>query len=314
MKLDISGDLVNMPDFFIVGAAKAGTTSLYSYLGQHPSIFFPSIKEPGFFCYSNLKKEALEIISKRHLSVTDELDYISLFSRAQENQIIGEASTDYLYFYEETIKELSEKYLSKLKSIKIIILLRNPTERAWSHFWMAKREFQEYLEFEEAISENVIEERKKEHLHFFYDYIGPGLYFEQVSAYMESFGKENVKVIFTEELQNSTDQIIKELVAFLNLNPAKIDTSERQNSGGGSLFSYTLFNLLFIRQSELKSLVRKILPSKGLKKIKYKIIKLLSRKEELGLKERNLLNKRFKKDIKNLSKLLNKDLNNWIND
>src|SRR5690348_11148544 len=81
------------PNFFLVGAAKAGTTSIYAYLSEHPQIFFPTIKEPHFFTQvhpSPEQKFLIEAVSKRSA-------YLRLYARAGSHRIIGDASPSYLW-------------------------------------------------------------------------------------------------------------------------------------------------------------------------------------------------------------------------
>jgi len=132
MASDISNK--RLPDAFIVGAAKSGTTSLYQMLASHSGLFFPKgEKEPFFFCFANKKPEGLEssIIDR----VTwEEEKYFELYANAPKDAVAIDASTAYLYRYEETIAHMKQYYGKDLASVKIIMLLRNPVERAWSHY------------------------------------------------------------------------------------------------------------------------------------------------------------------------------------
>lgn len=127
------------PDFFIVGAPKAGTTSIYSYLVQHPEIFMPARKEPYFFG------------QWRRNSEEDLRDYLRLFRGVPESKVAGEASTTYLY-----LQSAAEEIKAFRPDAKIIIMLRNPVDRAYSQYWHHVRlgwveaSFEEELEAEEA--------------------------------------------------------------------------------------------------------------------------------------------------------------------
>ena len=134
-------------DFFIVGAPKSGTTSLYHYLASHPDIFMSSKKEPNYFSKSEIKQQELYY-------PIDELDSFSdykiLFSGSKEGQILGESSVSYL-FYPEVASKLHEHN----SSAKIIILLRNPIERAFSHYLMDFRLGLVNESFESIIQKNI---------------------------------------------------------------------------------------------------------------------------------------------------------------
>jgi len=100
-----------LPDFFILGAEKSGTTSLYYYLNQHPDIFFPEIKEPGYFSYVVEKPRTFLYKEVDWSIVVDNLDdYGKLYEPALPGQLRGDASTVYLYDYKTVIDQISAKY------------------------------------------------------------------------------------------------------------------------------------------------------------------------------------------------------------
>ena len=109
-----------LPNFLIIGVPKAGTTSLYYWLKQHPEVYMSPIKEPHYFS---------QIGNKDH--ITDWDDYLRLFEGVKDEKIIGEASTSYFHFYEKAIPLIKNKLG---KNVKLLLILRNPIERAWSHY------------------------------------------------------------------------------------------------------------------------------------------------------------------------------------
>jgi hypothetical protein len=172
----------NLPNFLIVGAAKSGTSALHNYLNQHPDVFMPSynteginIKEPQFFVKQM-------VMNRIHSGVWDWESYKDLFKQAQNYQAIGEASVFYLYYFEEAIKNIKQ-YLTN--EVKIIIILRNPINRAFSAHQHVSRSIKENLSFEDAIS---LEEKRlmnNETLTPMVMYKDMGLYCAMVNAYLE---------------------------------------------------------------------------------------------------------------------------------
>jgi hypothetical protein len=118
MITNIEGEKVKLPYFLIVGAAKSGTTSLYYYLGQHPRVFMPGNKEPWFFASSSARVSEL---GKKGM-IKESREYSELFKDAQSTQVLGEASTGYLYLYDDTISNL-RRYHPGWKDLKIIMIL-----------------------------------------------------------------------------------------------------------------------------------------------------------------------------------------------
>ena len=142
---------IKLPNFLIVGAAKSGTTSLYHYLKQHPEIYMSPVKEPKFitaqflsFPFKGIGDEKVE-----QNIVKSYNEYCNLFKDVSKEKIIGEASPDNLYFFEKAINII----IYHLKNPKIIIILRNPIERAFSAYMYFINCNREYLSFEEALKE-----------------------------------------------------------------------------------------------------------------------------------------------------------------
>ena len=136
------------PNFFIVGTAKAGTTSLYEYLKQVPMIFMSSRKEPYFFVNDVLNRDSSNPIRNRR-------EYLNLFKNARNEVAIGESS---LYLWYPESAELIHK---EVPDARIIIILRNPIERAYSHYLMLMRGGEEKMSFHEALMSNKSNIEKK---------------------------------------------------------------------------------------------------------------------------------------------------------
>ena len=138
-----------LPNFLIVGAAKAGTTSLFEYLGEHPQIFTPAKKEPKFFSYgcypSPLKGPGDDLVESQIVKNFDE--YKKLFDNSDAYPLRGEASPDSLYYWNGAIPKIKKI----LGDVKIIIMIRNPANRAFSNYMHLIRDGRETLNFEAAL-------------------------------------------------------------------------------------------------------------------------------------------------------------------
>ncbi|MFQ6082954.1 MAG: sulfotransferase domain-containing protein [Candidatus Aminicenantia bacterium] len=306
--------LIRVPDFLIVGAARSGTTTIYSYLSKHPKIFMPKQKEPMFFCaygqgpfYVDLKtkKKALFIVSELK-------EYLKLFRSADNTQLIGEASTWYLYHYQLTIQNLKKIYGEKVNDLKIIIILRNPVERAWSHYSLKKRYGEEQLEFEQAIHPETIQHRIDNHLVLGFDYIGIGKYYNQVKAYKENF--EHVIILLFEELIENIPGGISEILQFLGVEGLNFYKKEKKLNVSGKPKNKiaAILDKLIFRPNVLKSFLKLFMPFKVRRDLKYSIGHKILTKESLSKKQRQALVDIYKEDILQLGKLIDKDLSNWL--
>ena len=182
--------MIKNPNFLVVGAAKSGTTSIYYYLKQHPEIFLPDLKECRFF--SNIKTSINNPITNKPHNVgiiNNYDDYIKLFENITVEKVIGDVSPDYLYYYQSSIKNIKKNLGNE---VKIIIILRNPIERAFSNYFHLVKENNFDLTFQETI------ERESEWINnniwWGFHVIKGGFYYEAVKAYIDNF--KNIKNIF----------------------------------------------------------------------------------------------------------------------
>lgn len=207
------------PNFFIVGAPKSGTTSLYEYFKQNPDIFMSPTKEPHYF--------SLITVPRNHpwlVPVRDREKYLKLFNKVKNEKIIGEASATYLA--DPKAPELIHKVSP---DARILISLRNPVERAFSHYLMLKSSGLTNLSFREEIKVGLPKE--------IHDYSKPynetllmGLYADSIKRYMKIFGSSKVKIIFLEEWSNDRLNSINEILRFLKVNSKISENNEKKHN------------------------------------------------------------------------------------
>jgi hypothetical protein len=210
-----------MPDFFIIGAQKGGTTSLYQYLIEHPNIAPIYVKEPHFFDIYYHKG----IGWYRSHFPTAAAKYYSRHIQKQD-LITGEASPYYL------IHPLVPTRIAKtLPRAKLIVLLRNPIDRAYSHYQDQKiQSGVELLSFEEAIEreetrlageeEKLIQDEKYiSYNHRHYSYLARSAYINQLPRWMSLFPKEQLLILKSEDLFTNSPAIVQQALHFLNLPP-----------------------------------------------------------------------------------------------
>ena len=296
---------MKLPNFLIVGAAKSGTSSLHNYLNQHPDIFLPTynihgvkVKEPRFLI-SKLVKDRL------HEGIWTLEEYQSLFFNCANYSAVGESTVLYLYYYEEAIKNI-KKYLGN--NIKIIIMLRNPIERAYSAYnFLVRRGIKEKLSFDEALKQ------EKHRLHKDYQmtpmvmYKAMGLYYKMVYAYMKNF--DNVHVIFYEDFTKNTSLEVSKVFSFLNIsNSHHIDISKKYNVGGKK-WKFEWARDLFLKKNILKTYIPKFIKNIMADNL---LPFLTTRAMPIDVKTKQKLINFFKEDINKLSALLDKDLKHWL--
>jgi hypothetical protein len=181
------------PNFFIVGAMKSGTTSLWAHLKKHPQVFFPDLKEPNFFQSREPDPKTARKLNYE-FCIGNEEKYLSLFSDARGYDAIGDASPTYLW---------DENAPTRIREVcphaRIIIILRDPISRAQSHYLMNLRDGMEsYRTFEKAIEKD----KSNTNIGYFgkHLYVEMGLYYEPVKRYVDTFGQDRVLVVLLDDL------------------------------------------------------------------------------------------------------------------
>lgn len=287
---------MNLPNLLIVGAAKSGTTSLHNYLKQHPDIFMSNHKEPHFLINNEIG------INRIPKGINNLQDYSNLFSNGASHKYRGESSAMYLQFPEIAIKNI-DRYLDE--DVKIIIMLRNPIERAFSGYQHVKRyNLDEDLDFEDALE--ISEQRyfTNNNITPASRYIHIGMYNEFVRKFKTKF-KTNVHIIIYKDFINNTNQELSRLFSFLGIKDIQIDFN-KQYMVGGWKWKNDLFRKIFMKRHFLK----KFIPFKRLIRVAFKLIATDS-VEKIDDTVREKLIGIYKDDIKNLSTFLNIDLNFW---
>tara|TARA_B110001469_G_C9643267_1_gene324144 strand:+ start:216 stop:1103 length:888 start_codon:yes stop_codon:yes gene_type:complete len=291
-----------LPNLLIVGAAKSGTTSLHNYLNQHPSVFMCSPKEPHFLINKDIGEQR---IPKGVLSLED---YTFLFKGSSTKKYRGESSVMYLSFPEFAIKNIN-KYLSK--DVKIIIMLRNPVDRAYSGYQHVRRyNFMESLSFEKALDQSESRYHNTSNMTPASRYLELGMYFEQVKRFIEEF--DNVHVIIYDDYKNNFNSEIDNVFKFLDVDAFKVNTDEKHMVGGWEWKNYWIKSLM-MKKNPFKTALKFLLPFKSLRKsIMENLKKRNSNKiEKINPETEQWLKEYYKSDVKKLSLLLDKDLNNW---
>ena len=210
------------PNLLIVGAAKSGTTSLHNYLNQHHDVFMCDPKEPHFLINKEIGKERISV------GVSEKIAYEKLFLDGENLKYRGESSVMYLMYPEIVIPKIKE-YLGN--DVKIIIMLRNPVERAYSGYQHVKRY---------NIKENISEFREawdiSEERYFSNPDMTPasrykelGMYYKQVKSYLKNF---NVHIIIYEDYKLDIQNEMNKVFDFLEINRMMINFDRRHMVGG----------------------------------------------------------------------------------
>jgi hypothetical protein len=287
-----------LPNFYIVGAPKSGTTSLFHYLDEHPDVFMCTVKEPNFFSYDEIVQQSLYYSEKgvRNLEA-----YEALFENVASETAIGEASTSYL-FYEKT----PAKIKAMVPDAKIIIILRNPVDRGFSHYLMDSRIGYVNISFEDIV------QKKTEHplLDLYYQqFVELGLYYRQVKRFIDVFGESQVKIFLNEDLKEDITKVILSVYSFLDIDNCCMPNITKQYNIYQKPRN-TLIQQLYSTKS-IRRLARTIIPGRFVDTVKNSLL-IKGEKPELTHKTREFLFSLYRDDIQRTADLIGRDLSPWF--
>lgn len=279
-----------LPNFICIGAQKSGTTTLYDILRQHPEVFLPANKELHFFDDDFNYQKGMNY-------------YKNFFADAIGYRAVGEITPAYLYF-----EKCPQRIYNTLGGdIKFIIILRNPVERAFSHYLMSYKRGYENKNFHKA----VLEEKNRINSDYFakshFSYIDRGYYSKQIQNYFTFFSTENIKILIFEDFLQDKQNVVSSILEFLNVKSTRLKIEIKSNAAGNYPI---LLKKLLLSESKMKKRISSKMPAN----FKNNIKRILSTKApfELTYEEKKFYyNKFFRKEIDELENLINKDLSKW---
>jgi len=313
-----------LPTFIVIGAVKAGTTSLYHYLAQHPDIRMSQLNWPRFFHVDGQGPD-FDVLAAKYGSTyrfeSEErfklmcppkiprsvADYESLWEPYPEEKARGEISPTYLYD-----PAVPSRIRKRLPNAKLIAILRNPVARAYSHYVMDVRNGWENLnDFAEAL------EREPSKTDDFWwgkrHYIRHGFYVNTLRRFSKQFDSKQIRVFLYDDYQASPHEMLRELFRYLGVDPSfKVDMSMRYNKG---LIPVDTYAIRFIRlRHPVKHLLLSLFPKRLVLSLRQRIIEkqsLIGAPSMTREIEQRLI-ETFRDDVLCLQDLLKRDLSTWL--
>lgn len=289
---------VPLPGFICIGAQKCGTTTLHNILNQHSDICLPPSKEAHFFHLDDEYSKGMSHWMRQH------------FRNYQGQELVGVVTPEYLYF-----ENSAPRIKQSLPDTKLVVIIRDPVDRAYSNYLMSWRrgieseKFLDALELEDFRIHNGLFEKIN------FSYISRGLYAKQISNYLSLFGREQIHIMLFEELVSNPKETIEGLLCFLDL-PVPKDLNFSVKSNSATQAKFRLVSKLFYTDNFLKKSLGSVLKSTKLKRRIYNRINTLNSSNqeipELTIEEKTIAYSRyFKSGIESLEDLLGFDLKEW---
>jgi hypothetical protein len=227
-------------DFMIIGTQKGGTTALFRYMGQHPDVFVPEAKEIHYFSNPEFHAQGPEYLH-------------TFYSEYGGEQVVGGAYVHLLH-YAESAKTMWE-YNSEMK---LIAVLRNPIDRAYSAYWFAVRNgwesaetFEEALELEASRLKGTRQEQTE------LTYLNQGKYAQRLQPFLDQFGTEQLRVVFQDNLRADPGAAVRETLQWLGVErEAELNMSKPVNVAGMPRFRR--LQRVLLQENQVKRALRKV--------------------------------------------------------
>jgi Sulfotransferase family len=303
---------MKMPNCLLIGAARCGTSALCSFLDQHPQIYISPSREPNFFIAEGQgvspfrgpgDREALE---RFDMWVSTLERYQSLFADVTTEKAIGEGSTWYLYD-----ERAHQRIYRHIPDARLIAILRNPVDRAYSAYSMLWRDGRETItDFDRALSAE--DWRVRAQWEPLWHYRRMGYYFSQLKRYYDTFDPAQIRVVLYDDFNTRPFDVLRDLFRFLEVDEQFTpDVSTRHNVS--MVPKHALYHRIVAGRYPLKAVVKAVLPSGFRSRVKRKLVSAnLTVPPPLAPDVRRELVDVFRADILQLQALIRRDLSHWL--
>jgi len=289
--------IMTLPNFIVIGVAKAGTTSLHRYLDQHPQVFMCPVKETNFFAYADaydgmrVGEKDPPLPARFHVKTLEA--YKALFERVTDEIAIGEASPRYF-----GCPTAPQRIRECIPDVKLVVSLRNPADRAFSGFLMRVRRGRATMKIRERLTPES-------------HHVREGFYYHWLKRYFDMFPKHQIKVCIFEDFKEDSNKVVLDLFDFLGVSTNFVpDTSIRHNPAGVPKFRW--LNRLFFDSTFIRT-AKAVLPGSAQRMAKRVRQLNLEAPPKFPADLRAELLKLYREDIRKLETLLDRDLSVWLN-
>lgn len=292
-----------LPNFFVIGVSKSGTTSLYEILEQHPQVYLSTVKEPAFFSNDERYEKGLDWYLETQ------------FPKAQGFPARGELTPRYLYW--------GSKVAPRIKEVcgdapRFIAIFREPVSRAYSQYWQAMRLGIEDLSFEDALAAEDQRLRDNPDRFNYHGQVGwlyyrMGLYAEQLKPYFEIFPRESFLFFLMEDLRDDFKGTVRKMFQFLQIDPS-VEITELQSNAAAMPRSQSL-NHLLRNPSRTKKSWSWLIPYSWRRAIWSSLNRANLKPFDyppMNPATKAMLYEKYRPSIRQLESILQRDLSHWM--
>jgi hypothetical protein len=289
------------PDFLVIGAYKSGTSALHHALRQHPGVLVPK-KEPNFFAFADGATAGRPI---KPGSVLSEKDYLRLFERAGPDKAAGEVSPEYL-----ANPAACPRIAATLPQVRLIAVLRNPVERAYSDYLMYRRDGDEPCErFGDALDQQDDRYARGDRTGY---YVRTGFYAAQLRPYFDRFPRQQLHTLLHDDMRADPQRALGGVFRFIGVDPSFTPGDMEPVNVSGIAATRAASAALAVRR-RVRNVLRPVVPE-AVRLWANRTVQRSLHRPELDPTDRARLAELYRSDVTELGHLLNRDLSHWLRD
>jgi hypothetical protein len=295
-----------LPNFLVIGAGRAGTTSLHHYLKAHPAVYLPEVKSPShFYCTTEAPGAGPAPGVAQPYFVADPREYAALFSGVRDHTAVGEVSPAYL-----ATLHAAPRIAARLPRARLVAIVRHPVDRAFARFVGRLRDgLESRTRFEDVVRDEL--QRPLERDDAVGTYLPASWIGHFLSSYFERFPREQIRIHLFEDFQRDPLAVTQDIYAFLGVDPRVTpDVSRRHNQSGGMVRN-PLVRTLWSRTGAIRAGLRAFVPA-SIRDRAFGVVTRDLLPVRLDPELRADLTALYRSDIERVSVLIGRDLSHWL--
>lgn len=290
-----------LPNFIVIGAAKAGTTALYWYLAEHPAVFMSPVKETNYFAH-NLDASGRLLYGDpdvHRFPIKTQEEYEGLFREVGTATAIGEASPLYL-----ESPQAAARIRALIPGARIVCSIRQPVDRAYSDYLMYLRRRGRQFDPQRELTAKAAWARPDSR------WMQVSGYYAQLRRYFDAFPREQIHVFLFDDIKRSALDATQQVYRFLEVDPTVVPDLETPHAPGGVPASPMLEG--FLAKSALSAALRPWVPTRAANWVRRLRARTLRKAPSLPASLRKEVTAHFRDDIQRTSELIGRNLDHWL--
>ena len=294
---------MTLPSFLVIGAYKSGTTALHHQLRAHPDVFLPERKEPNYFAFADATPPFDHPAARD--SVRDLGGYKALFGPATPQQVVGEVSPAYL-----AVPDACTRIREVISDARLIAVLRNPIERAYSDYLMYRRDgLEREPDFLRALQ---AQSRRNQSTDPTSRYLSTGMYADQVRRFQRTFPGDQIHILLHDDLRSDPQGALRRIFGFIGVDP-HLQLADQGSSNVSGVPRSSSLRLAYGLRRRVRGSLGPLVPEGVKRRIDAQLERRLDR-PPMPDEARRYLVDTYRADIDRLSDLIDRDLSGWTAD